>query len=211
MTIYEEVFMLSTLISKSDNDGNIDLNENGIWTQFLLNADTSIHVDYLFTLNDKKILTYEEIGDDGFKPIIICSITNNTTEYLKTLINLCSDTNTSKDNQIEQLNSRITEVLTFNPRKLSAEIKEAQTAIEATRTHIAVNPILTPLSQPLSQIEKHFLSLSRVADNYEDIYKNIILPVREEGKSGIRQTVKWAIIGIVASTILSSIISWLSK
>jgi hypothetical protein len=63
----------------------------------------------------------------------------------------------------------------------------------------------------LDKIEEHFKSLSVVANNYEEVYKNIILPVKEEGKSGIKQTVKWAIISIIVSTIISMILSWLTK
>ena len=36
--------------------------------------------------------------------------------------------------------------------------------------------------------------------------KNIIKPIQKEGEAGVKQTVKWAIISIVASTFLSLLI-----
>jgi hypothetical protein len=126
-------------------------------------------------------------------------------------VNELAKSEKEKNTEIENLNKRIVEILTFDPNKLSAEIKSTQSIIESTKSQIESNPILNSLATPLSQIEIHFNSLSKVANNYEDVYKNIILPVREEGKSGVRQTVKWAIIGIIASTILSALISWLTK
>lgn len=42
-----------------------------------------------------------------------------------------------------------------------------------------------------------------MAEKYEDVYKNIIRPVQLEGESGVKATVRWAIISIVASTAIS--------
>ena len=115
------------------------------------------------------------------------------------------------NNCILELNQRITEILTFDPKKLSTEIKSTENIIKLTKEQIKSNPILNSLSAQLSQIEMHFNSLSLVANNYEEIYKNIILPVKEEGKSGIRQTVKWAIISIIASTLISVTVTWFTS
>lgn len=96
-------------------------------------------------------------------------------------------------------------------KKLLKEIKGTDDIIKNTKEQIESDPILESLLEPLKNIEKHFYSLSNVANNYEDVYKNIILPVKEEGKKGVRQTVKWAIISILLATLLSVGISWMMK
>lgn len=211
MDKFEEIYLISSLISNSKLDSSVDLENDRIWKTLFLNDNTKFSEDILYELNKKGAIDYGEIGEDGFRPIRICSIRANTIEYQKTLINEVSDTLNKKNCEIAHLNIRITDILTFNPQKLSSEIKSTKAVINATKMQIEANPILNSLSKPLSEIESHFLSLSKVANNYEEVYKNIILPLKEEGKSGIRQTVKWAIIGIVASTILSAFISWLTK
>ncbi len=211
MTKYEEIYFIGSLLAIAKTDQFVELNEQDNLKKLFLSKDTQIHEDYLFTLNDKGILYYEEIGEEGFKPIIMCSVKPETTEYLKHLLIDMEKSNSKDRKEIEELNKRITEILTFNPQKLSDEIKLTENIIYKTKEQLKGNPILEPLQVQLEQVELHFNSLRRAAFHYEDVYKNIILPVREEGKLGVRQTVRWAIISIVISTLFSLVISWLSK
>ncbi len=211
MNKYEEIFFISNLLSQAKGDKSVELNEANNWKSLYLNDETKVQEDYLFRLNDMGVLHYEEIGEDGFKPLVICSLKPETTDYLKKLL-IEVEQNTSVDRkEIEALNKRITEILTFDPQKLSNEIKATENIISNTKEQLKTSPLLQPLMTQLNQIELHFKSLSQVANSYEEVYKNIILPVREEGKSGVRQTVKWAIISIIASTFLSLAVSWLTK
>lgn len=211
MTRYEEIYFISTLLSKADNEKSVDLNKPENWKDLFLTEGTKFHEDYLFELNEKGILNYEEIGEEGFKPIIICSLKPETITYLKEIIREIETENSDDKKEIIRLSNRITEILTFDPKKLSDEINSTEVIIAQTKEQLKSNPVLQPLTLQLNQIEAHFKSLSKVAYNYEDVYKNIILPVKEEGKSGVRQTVKWAIISIFISTLLSVLISWLMK
>lgn len=211
MDKYEEIFFISAILSKANSDNSVPLNDLEDWKDLLLSDRTKVLEDYLFKLNEEGILNYEEIGDEGFKPIIICSVKPETIGYLKKLIIEIEIHNSSYLRDMVLLNKRITDILTFNPNRLSEEINSTEKIISQTKEQLKSNPILQPLSLQLEQIEIHFNSLSKIANNYEDIYKNIILPVREEGKAGVRQTVKWAIISIIASTIFSLIISSMTK
>ncbi|MEO6687002.1 MAG: hypothetical protein ABIN24_13605 [Dyadobacter sp.] len=211
MTKYEEIFFISNLLSKATDNQFIELNKPENWESLLLTNETKVHEDYLFELDRKGILNYGEFGDEGFKPIIICSLKPETTYYLKELLAEIETENTTCKKEIVSLNNRITEILTFDPKRLSDEINSTEIIISETREQLKSNLILHPLILQLNQIETHFKSLSKVAHNYEDVYKNIILPVREEGKSGVRQTVRWAIISIIASTLLSVIMNWLTQ
>jgi len=211
MTKYEEIYFISNLLSKANADRSVELNNSDNWKDLFLTNETKIHEDYLFSLNEKGVLDYEEIGEEGFKPIVICSLKPETTDYLKKLITDLEVETADYRKEIEALNKRVVEILTFDPKRLSDEINSTELIISNTKEQLKSNPILQPLKLQLDQIEIHFASLSKVARNYEEVYKNIILPVREEGKSGVRQTVKWAIISIILSTLLSVIISWLMK
>jgi len=73
------------------------------------------------------------------------------------------------------------------------------------------NELLKPMESPLREIQQHFKSVSVVSSGYEDIYKNIIRPVQEEGRSGVKATVRWAVISIIISTALSWAISNFNK
>jgi hypothetical protein len=210
MTKYEEIYLISNLLSKANSDDSVDLSNSKIWESIFLTVETNIG-DSLYHLDEKGIINFEEIGEDGFKPILMCSIKPETTEYLKKLTLEIESENLKDKQEITSLNKRITEILTFDPKRLSDEINSTEKIISDTKKQLKSNSVLQPMTKQLEEIEVHFKSLSKVARNYEEVYKNIILPVREEGKSGVRQTVKWAIISVVASTLLSVIISWWIK
>ena len=83
--------------------------------------------------------------------------------------------------------------------------------LEKLKEQLSNNPLFNSLKPQIDEIEKNLNSVDKVATNYEDVYKNIILPVKKEGESGVKQTVKWAIISIVISSIISGLISWIMK
>lgn len=211
MNHHEEIFLIANLLKAADQKNNVDFANKDIWKSLFLSEDTQIHEDYFLELNEKGIIDYEEIGEEGFAPIIMCSVKNETREYLKELI-ISQQTKIEKfANEINDLNKRITEILTFNPNKLSFEISKSKTDLEKLKEQLSNNPLFNSLKPQIDEIEKNLNSVDKVATNYEDVYKNIILPVKKEGESGVKQTVKWAIISIVISSIISGLISWIMK
>lgn len=211
MKDHEEIFLIANLLNAADKENNVDFSDKDIWKSLFLTEDTKIHEDYFLELNERGIISYEEIGEDGFTPIIMCSVKNETREYLRKLI-ISQQTEIDKfNNEIKVLNTRITDVLTFNPNKLSSEILKSKKDLEELNEQLSTNTLFNSLKPQINEIEKNLLSVEKVATNYEDVYKNIILPVKKEGESGVKQTVKWAIISIVISSIISGIISWLMK
>lgn len=211
MNKYEEIFYLSNLISIADDDKTVDFTKpKNLINSYLIDT-TKVSEDYLINLDDQGILYYEEIGEDGFEPIIMCSLTDKNQPYLKELLLNLSKQEVEKNKKIVELNKRISEILTFSPQKLANEIKSTEEVINKTRNQIESNNVLNSLTPHLDKIETHFKSLSKVANNYEDIYKNIILPIKEEGRIGVKQTVKWAIISIIGSTLISVLITLLTR
>lgn len=198
---YQEVSVILAFLKHADSKGDVDFKESDICSDLSKIISNGNWTDsLLYSFNEAGILSYEEIGDDGFTPIVMAGITKKTHEYLTSLI-------ADLENERVSLETRITEILTFNPAFLSKNINETKAKLDEVDTHIKSNELLAPLAKPLKEIIHHFESVSAVSSNYEDIYKNIIRPVQEEGRSGVKATVKWAIISIFISTGISLIVS----
>ena len=148
-------------------------------------------------MNDAKAIQYEEIGEDGFAPIVICTVSQQTLEHLLGCLAAITG-------EINLLDERVQSLLKHDPNRLREDIAQSERHIAEARDQLRKNPILASLKAPLDDISRHFESIRKVAENYDDIYRNILRPVQEEGKSGVRATVRWAIIGIVASWLLSN-------
>jgi DNA repair exonuclease SbcCD ATPase subunit len=186
--------ILATLLKLADDKRDVDLKQPDA-TQ-LWELDRHVN-DFLFELNVANAIHYEEIGEDGFAPIIICSVSPKTLEHLL-------DCLASLTGEINLLDERVQSLLKHDPDKLRQDIAQSEQHIAEARDQLQKNPILAPLKKPLDDISLHFESIRKVAENYDDIYRNILKPVQEEGKSGVRATVRWTIIGIVASWLLSN-------
>jgi hypothetical protein len=198
---YQEVSVILAFLKHSDSKGNVDFKETYIGSDLSEIIWNGNWVDsLLYALNETGVLSYEEIGEDGFAPIIIAGITKKTHEYLAGLIS-------NLEAERASLETRITEILTFNPNLLSKNINDTKAKLDEVDILIKGNDLLGPMAKPLKEIRHHFESVSAVSSNYEDIYKNIIRPVQEEGRSGVKATVKWAVISIFVSTGISLIVS----
>lgn len=186
--------ILANLLKMADENCNVDFKQPGaaaIWE-----LDRRVN-DYLFELNDSGAIHYEEIGEDGWAPIVLCSISQQTFEHLLSCLGAITG-------EVNLLDERVQSLLKHDPNRLREDIAQSERHIAEARDQLQKNPILAPLETPLADISRHFESIRKVAENYDDIYRNILRPVQEEGKSGVRATVRWAIIGIVASWLLSN-------
>lgn len=187
--------ILAVLLKLADEKKDVDFRSEGIEELWELGGHKI--EEYLFELSEQRAIYFESIGEDGFAPIIICSVTKETPVHLLSCL-----AEISNDNNL--LDKRIKSLLQHDPNRLMFDISESEKHIKQARAQLAINPILEPLQKPLEDIERHFESIRKVAENYDDVYKNILKPVQEESRSGIRATVKWAVIGIVASWLLSN-------
>ena len=198
---FQEIKLLLAFIRHADEKGNVDFDKTNIGEELGKIVWNGNWIDsLLYNLNEAGVLYYEEIGEDGFKPTIIAGVSPHTHKYLAGLIE-------SVHEEHDSLEARISEILTFNPNLLSKTISDTQAKLDEVATHIGGNELLKPIEEPLKEIKHHFESVNAVASNYENIYKNIIRPVQEEGRSGVKATVKWAVISILLSTCISLAIS----
>lgn len=186
--------ILAVLIKLADRDGNVDFSVGSISSLWGMDGMRS---EFLYYLSEEGAISYCEIGDDGFAPIVVCSIDSRTFDHLIGFL-------AQIDSDVSLFDDRIRSLLSHDPKKLKEGIVQSELHIKQARVQLDANPILAPLKQPLDEIERHFESIRRVAENYDDVYRNILRPVQEEGRSGIKATVRWAVISIVISFLLTN-------
>ncbi|KAB0490874.1 MULTISPECIES: hypothetical protein [Pseudomonas] len=197
----QELRILLCLIRHADAKGSVDFNNPDVTATLSSLVRNWNAADYLlYKLDEAGVIDYSEIGEDGFKPIILCFVNDDTHQYVAGLAE-------KTESDYVDLDKRITDILTFNPSALTNRITDTKRQIEDVKKLVASNDLLKPMAGPLREIQSHFDSISIVSEGYEHIYKNIIRPVQDEGKSGVRATVRWAIFSILISTAISLAIS----
>jgi hypothetical protein len=192
--------LLVAFIRFADDKGSIDPKNQAFFEEIgKLFTNANILDQHLYELNAAGSIEYEEIGEDGFTPIIFAGCTEKTSVHLATILE-------EIENDLISTKNQINEILTFDPDRLRSEISEAESQLKAARKSAEENELLKPLLRHIEEIEKEFQGVSAVADRYEDVYKNIIRPVQLEGQSGVKATVRWSIIRIIESTAISVIL-----
>ncbi|PPT54895.1 hypothetical protein [Xanthomonas arboricola] len=188
---FNQARVLATLIKLAGGIGDVDLDHaDELW-------EMGIREDDLLMLGQAGKISFDSVGEDGFKPITLCSVTAQTHIALLEALSKVVD-------EQRALQARLESLLQHNPEKLQRDISESEQNIKQLQEKIAGNKLLLPLSEPLDAISAHFSSINRVANNYDDVYKNILKPMQDEGRRGIRATVRWAVIGIAASLLVSN-------
>lgn len=183
--------VLATLIKLAEGIGEVDLDHaDELWR-------LDVREDDLWALGKTGVISFDSVGDDGFKPITLCSVTAETHVALLLSLSKAVEENSA-------LQARVESLLQHNPEKLRKEIAESEQHIKAAREKIGGNKLLAPLIEPLDAIAAHFSSIARVASDYDDVYNNILKPMQDEGRRGIQTTVKWAVIGIFASWVVTN-------
>lgn len=198
----QEVQLLLCLTSHANAKGEVNFYDHALGEGFVRAHPNGNAIESkLYELDFDGVINFEMVGDDGFKPIVILSIKPETHKRIYKLV-------LKIEAERSDLALRLSEILTFNPEVIAKSINESTRKIEEAQIAINSNDLLKPLSEPLSEIYRNFQGVESVFRNYEEVYKNIIRPVQEEGRSGVRTTVRWALIGIVVSVCLPLLISY---
>lgn len=201
ITKFQELRILLAFIKNANGKGEVDFMGVEVGSDI---SEVVTNVNWLgaalYELNEAGFIYYEEVGEEGFRPFVGAGINSKTHSRVADLVSSIQD-------DYDSMEQRITEILTFNPEQLSETVSDTQRKLDEVSRQISSNELLKPLERPLSEIRHHFSSVNTVSKHYEDVYKNIIRPVQDEGRTGVRATVKWAIISIVVSTALSFLVS----
>ena len=150
----EEIEILTLFTKYAGKDRQIDFSSPG-WLEDLsiLNISQNSLEEFLYEKTEQGIIYYEEIGEEGFRPIIMGGITDKTHSYIQTKLKEVKE-------DFQQLNDRLSAIYSFNPIKLSEEIVSTQQAILKVQDEVSKTPILSNLKNPLLKISAHFESQS---------------------------------------------------
>lgn len=203
VTDFQLIKLLFMFISNADSSGDVSFTDSFQRELYGL-FDNGNTLDYLlYKLNEDGVISYMEIGEDGFKPFIMASINAMTKSYTIELLSKIELTQASLNTKINSLNERVNDLFLFDHGDLLRSIDSTNLQISEIERLIEGNEVMGALAKPLSHIKNNFASLAVVTNNYDEVYKNIIKPIQNEGRSGIRATVRWAVISIIISGVLS--------
>jgi len=212
---YSEDFIINTITSilKHQEKGELALSDNSFHDVFPKGQNISETENFLRSLIKPHILNLEIYAEDGYDAEWSIKILNMKAliSYLENAIKTKNDEIKSKDDKIQTLIKEKNDILSYNPETINESICKAQDNIKAIKDAIANTDLLASLLPTINQTEEYIKSVSEINNNYVSIYKNIILPIQKEGESGVKATVKWAIISIILSTIISTIITIITK
>jgi hypothetical protein len=203
VTDFQLIKLLFMFISNADSHGNVSFTESFQCELYSLfeNGNT---LDYLlYKMNEDGVITYMEIGEEGFKPVIEAAIDARTKSYAIELLSKIELGQIYLNDKINSLNKRVNELFLFDHGDLLRSIDSTNGKIAEIEKVINGSEVMESLAKPLSQIKSNFASLAVVTNNYDEVYKNIIKPIQNEGRSGIKATVRWAVISIIISGFLS--------
>lgn len=207
-------FIINTIIGilKHQEKGKLEFGESSFHDIFDKNQDILKTEEYARELNGKRIIDFWLYADDGFEAEWTIEILNMK-ELVTCLDEAISKKNSEikdRDEKIQSLINEKNEILSYDPEAVKESISNAQKNINTIKSTIAETDLLSSLMPTIEQTEKYISSVSEVNNDYVNVYKNIILPLKKESESGVNATVKWAIIGIIASTVVSIVLNIIS-
>jgi hypothetical protein len=219
--------------------GRVLINSEGKSTAFLSDAETwdflslsgkdfgdweETIVKLLDWMTKEKILSYEKYYNDmvvvGFE--IKLNYTkakdyyyNNSSIALKESIELYEkeyeDLKIDLNNKIREITSDLESILEYSPTKIQIEISKTRNSIQTILKEVNSDQLLDPLKVKLNLLSKYIDEVDSINKTYLMVYKNLIKPIKDEGVNSIRITVKWAIISILITSLVSIIITYLLK
>ena len=148
----------------------------------------------LESLNEQRVLSFEFLEFDQ-SVYTNCVINEKTKIYLVDCVAQLSGSE-------GLLNERVQEILAFDRDGLRRRIKSSSDEIKSIKKAISKRPELEGLNNDINEIESYFSSLDRVAEDYDDVYKNIIKPVQDESKRSMRVALIIATLSMVVTTAL---------
>ncbi len=207
MDVNEKILSILCLLENSNNE-KIEFNEID-FVKFFKYLNLDMVEEYFRELDKNKILNLEIFAEDGFSADWLIEISNKK-ELIKELNNnICSLNQTiiNKDNEINKLKKENEEILNFNPEKVTELISKTKNQVKKIKEEIKTNDLLEPISGVLTELELYTNSVDEVNKIYKDVFQNIIIPIKMEGKESKRVTILWTFIGAIVGAIISIVTS----
>jgi hypothetical protein len=128
-------------------------------------------------------------------------------KYTKYLKNICGQLLVELDGIIKKQKEELELTYGFLPEKIVNEIIDSKEKLAVILADIDKVDYLTPFKPKIEEVSQYLEITEKVIKNYENIYLNIIKPLKKEGEQGIKATVRWAIFGIIITTLFSFYLS----
>lgn len=142
---------------------------------------------------------YDDGGGRGFHYISSGKLLHKVMEDIASeLIAMYNSAVSEKISADERLNA----LIGFNEQSVQQYLKKAHDDIGSLKEVIRQQPMLATLEPTLLELDLRIMSLKTVCNVYDDVYKSLIIPVRQEGRSGLKSTRNWSIAGILLSSII---------
>lgn len=191
---------IATLMKIAPNGVHVDFHAANIAELW----ETGASEDLLYELDQEGAITFEGVGDYDLLCYTTAASAEHLIRYLEQAKKNYQLTQNNLQDELNRTKATLSEIYQHNPEQLQKKIQSSREHIKNARITIKQDRLLAPLGEHLDEIQRHFDSLALVAQDYSAVYSNILKPVEEEGKKGVRATVFWAVIGIVASVIISN-------
>ncbi|HWQ71146.1 MAG TPA: hypothetical protein VN370_02390 [Desulfitobacteriaceae bacterium] len=183
------------------------------YIEFFPDINTGTLEAYFRELSSKGIIQFGVYAEDGFEAEFDISEVDND-KLLAELDCVILE----YQEQINQLNAELgickntcTSILTFDPNEMSATLQTAGKDIMTLKKAALTNDMFKTLMPTIEKMEEYVRNVNSVNSSYVEVYKHIVKPIKEESTSGVRATVKWAIISIIITTIISITLNIISK
>jgi hypothetical protein len=202
----KQLSVLIFLLSKTDSDGFIAFYLNTLKEPLLSQLTSKELRDILTLFANQKLLDLTNYEKELVNVIIF---KEQCLEYLLKI----SDEHNSELNEIlikqteeiETQKKELEDIYGFLPENIVNEIDGSKVKLAEILSSIDndKSKFLLPIKPKIEEISQYLEKTEKVIKNYDNIYLNIIKPIKSEGSKGINATRNWAIASIILTAILS--------
>lgn len=154
---------------------------------------------------------FEDVGDEGFKPISYTSAGPRIHECIAEEIDKIAKLYAEAVLAADAEKDRFAKLLGFDLDGLRASLNKFEADIDKVATLAETSEALKHLQPEIGRIATNFISVRGVLNHYEDIYRNVLSPIQKEGQKSLRWTAIWGMVGILASTVVSIVLTYLAR